>query len=82
MAELFEFVIGNIALLLSVLNVDFWSLIFVWILHFGAWNFHYFHRPIALIILCRVILHLYRIGALPAPEPPDQRGKAQAAHDA
>ena len=78
MAELFEFVIGNIALLLSVLNVDFWSLIFVWILHFGAWNFHYFHRPIALIILCRVILHLYRRSSSPGAPRSERPGPGRS----
>jgi len=40
MTKTFQSLIGCLAVILSVLNFEFRSLIFVWYLYFGAWDFH------------------------------------------
>jgi len=50
MTKTFQSLIGCLAVILSVLNFEFRSLIFVWDLYFGAWNFHDFHKPVTLFI--------------------------------
>jgi len=50
MSKTFQSVNGCLAVILSILNFEFRSLIFVWNLYFGAWNFHDFHKPVNLFI--------------------------------
>jgi len=45
MTKTFQSLIGLFAIILSVLNFEFRSLLFVCDLSFGAWNFHVFHKP-------------------------------------
>ena len=42
--------IGLSAVILSVLNFEFRSLLFVCDLFFGAWSFYGFHKPVTLFI--------------------------------
>jgi hypothetical protein len=48
--QIFQSLIGCIAVILSVLNFEFRLLIFVCDLYFGAWIFHDFHKPVTLFI--------------------------------
>jgi hypothetical protein len=43
MAKTFQLLIRCLADILSVLNFEFRSFVFVWGLWFDAWNFHAFH---------------------------------------
>jgi len=56
MTKTFQSLIGYIAIILSVLDFEFRSLIFVRYLYFGTWNFHDFHKPITLFIPSNYLL--------------------------
>jgi len=51
MTKTFQSLIGLLAVILPVLNFEFRSLLFVWDLHFGAWNFYDFHKQVTFFTL-------------------------------
>ena len=57
MTKTFRSLIRCLAVILSVLNFEFRSFVFVWDLWFDAWNFHDFHQASNFVEILLPVLH-------------------------